>query len=374
MTAPLSIAATCVAGLEPILLDEVIAALGPAASEPTVEPGAVAMTGDAALLVRANLELGVATHVLVRVGELRARAFPELVRKADKIDWRAWLRPGVRVDVVATAKRSRLYHTDAIAERIAKVVTEQLGPAPEDAPAVSVVARMHRDVCTLSLNTSGEPLHRRGWRQQTAKAPLREDLARALIRLSGWDPSTPFVDPMMGAGTLLIEAATMARGLAPGRLRDFSVVHTQLADDAAVSVQRRLLQSGASGKAPAPIVGRDRAEGALRATIGNATRAGVEADLDLAVADLRETALPSLATGAVVTNPPYGKRVRTSTDVRGLFARLGERIRELGPDWRAAIISPDARTVAAAGLGLVPRVTTKHGGLRVHMFASPSPD
>ena len=374
MTDPLAIVATCAPGLETILADEIVETLGTDAGMPSIEPGGVAMQGDAALVVRANLELGVASRVLVRVGELRARAFPELARKTSRIDWTTWLRPGVRVDVSATAKRSRLYHSEGIAQRIRDAVAAQLGPVSDDAPTVTLVARMHRDVCSLSVDTSGEALHRRGWRQQTAKAPLREDLARALIRISGWDPTTPFVDPMMGAGTLLIEAATMARRLAPGRLRDFAVVHTQLADATTVLAQRQRLQSRSRPTAPAPIVGRDRAEGALRATTGNAERAGILADLDLGVADLHEVPLPKLAPGTAVTNPPYGKRVRDSGDVREVYARFGERVRELGADWRAAMIAPDARAVAAAKLGLMPRATTKHGGLSVHLFARPPRD
>ncbi len=374
MTDPLAIVATCAPGLEPILAEEIGQTLGTDAVDPTIEPGGVAMRGDADLVVRANLELGVASRVLVRVGELRARAFPELARKAARIDWTSWIRPGVAVEVSATAKRSRLYHSEGIAERIREAITAQLGPVADDAPTVTIVARMHRDVCELSLDTSGEALHRRGWRLQTAKAPLREDLARALILVSGWDRTTPFVDPMMGAGTLLIEAATMARGLAPGRLREFSVVHTQLADRASVLAQRQRLDAQALARAPAPIVGRDRVEGALRATQGNAERAGVLDDLDLSIADLHEVPLPSLPPGAVVTNPPYGKRVRTEGDVRALYARFGQRVRELGPRWRMAMVSPDARTVAAAKLGLVSRATTKHGGLSVHLFARPADD
>jgi putative N6-adenine-specific DNA methylase len=345
------------------------ATLGPDAIGAAAEPGGVAVTGDLGLVIRANLELGLANHVLVRAAEVKARAFPEFVRKAERIEWSRWLRPGVGRRILVTSKRSRLYHTEAIAQRLAGAIDAQVAPGDDDGAMVTVVARFIRDVCTLSVDTSGQPLHRRGWRQQTAKAPLREDLARALLLASGWDPATPLYDPMMGAGTILIEGACMARGLAPGLGRPFALEQTAMADVDALQAHRDRLTEAARDHAQAPIVGRDQMRGSLDAAIGNATRAGVLADLDLDVADLRTTPLPQgHPPGAVVSNPPYGKRVRPDAGLRALHVCFGERVRALGPGWTAALITPHRSLASATGLSLHSRAMTDHGGLKVELM------
>lgn len=307
--------------------------------------------------------------VALRVGEFSARHFGELVRKTAALPWPSLLPPGVPVEVRATSKRSRLYHTGGIAQRVRTGIEQSLGRPPEGSGTPLVVAvRLVRDQCTVSLDIAGEPLHRRGWRQQTAKAPLREDLARAVLVASGWNRTTPVLDPMMGSGTLLIEAATMAAGLAPGHARAFAWERITLADAASMSRARSEGRPEPPARMPA-LVGRDLRRGALEATRGNAARAGVEAWLDLDLADLRTTALPQgLEPGLVVVNPPYGERVGEGRDLPDLYRRLGERVAALGEDWAVAMVVLDRRMAKLTGLRLQPAATVDHGGSKVDIM------
>ena len=229
-------------------------------------------------------------------------------------------------------------------------------------PAVELVARMDRDRCTISIDTSGEALHRRGWRKQTAKAPLREDLAHALLLASGWDRASPLVDPLCGSGTIAIEAVGLARGLAPGRLRSFAFEHTRLMDAASWSA---IQAESPPRPLPAPVLARDRNPGAIEATRGNAQRAGVADDLQLEQADLEHEPLPAGAT--LVTNPPYGQRIAGPTKIQH---HLGARITEAGIT-RVAIVAPTEDPCRLPGVSLRKALMTDHGGTKVAFFVHP---
>ena len=382
---PLDIFVACAPGLEPLLRDELAAMVGdPNAAEAT--PGGVTMQSDAAGLHRICLECGLGSHVLVRIATFRAPGFSELERAAKKIDWSRWLLPAAPRTVRARARASRLYHTGAIAERFERAITAQLGPPPPDATASAeasgreatdshapdapaVVARFERDRCTLSLDVTGDPLHRRGYRLAATKAPLREDLARALILASGWDPSTVLADPFSGAGTIPIEAALLARRIAPGRLRAFALEQTPLFD---AELWRRLRNDLAARElphAPAPIYASDRDAGAVQATRDNADRAGVLADLRVDLAAL--TAAPFLTDaphgGALVTDPPHGRRLGDTRRLRALYQSLGRLARDL-PSSRIALTSTDRRLTLATGLPLTTALLTDHGGTKLRFL------
>lgn len=332
-----------------------------------LDSGGVALQTDEQGLVNANLWLGVATAVLIRMGTGEARHFRDLVQMISRLSWSDWLNTDVPVIVRAVSRRSRLYHTEAIAERVQQGIAEALGKTPTgDGPPIEVLVRLHRDRCDVSINSSGEGLHRRGWRQQTAKAPMREDLARALLRTTGWTPQESLCDPMMGSGTLVIEAATMARNLAPGRLRAFALERLRV-DAGLIAAARRQANADARDQASVRIVGRDRDLGAVAAARGNATRAGVLEDLVLERADLRDAELP--AVDCVVTNPPYGQRVDLEDSV---LASLGERVRSTAPR-RVGIVVPRRALALDTGLRLVPRLMTVHGGQKVEFMVRQAP-
>ncbi|HEX6813996.1 MAG TPA: class I SAM-dependent RNA methyltransferase, partial [Planctomycetota bacterium] len=278
MSASHDLFAACQPGLEPLLARE-LEALG---AKPRPLAGGVAFRGDVRLLMRACLWLGTASHVMLRLREFPCRALGELQRKAALLPWADWLRPAVPVEVRASTRGSRIYHTGAIVERIENAIAAAFG-APLRAPSGEhdVVARVHvrfaRDVCTLSLDATCTPLHRRGYRLETAKAPLREDLAHALVLASGFSPAHALLDPFAGSGTIAIEAAGLALCLPPGRQRPPALHHLALFD---AGTWREVTQAGAPRQAAAPqtlapIAASDRDAGAVEAARSNAERAGV---------------------------------------------------------------------------------------------------
>jgi putative N6-adenine-specific DNA methylase len=235
--------------------------------------------------------------------------------------------------------------------------------------------RVEHDVCTVSVDSSGALLHRRGWRQAVAKAPLRETLAAALLAACRWDGRVPLVDPLGGSGTIAIEAALLARGMAPGAGRAaFAMERWPLLAGApwqAAWAGARAEAAAARAHAGVPIVVRDRDAGACAAARANAERAGVADDVLVEEGALSTTELSRWgAHGLVLTNPPYGLRVGDGGTLRGLYARLGEVVRA-GGGWEAALLVPDPRMGAATGLRLRPVLRTSNGGIPVTLVHGP---
>jgi putative N6-adenine-specific DNA methylase len=228
-----------------------------------------------------------------------------------------------------------------------------------------VLVRFDHDVCTLSLDTSGAHLHKRGYRLETAKAPLRETLAAALLAEAGYRGDAAFVDPLCGSGTFAIEAALIATRAAPGRLRAFAFERWPSHDAGAM----RLLRDAADARrrpAPAPIVASDRDEGAVGAARRNAERAQV-------AIDVRHHALsdshPPANAGLLLTNPPYGARVGDPGRLRDLYATLGKLASRRYAEWTVGFVTADPRLARASGLAFT-RSTPPlpHGGLRVKLY------
>jgi putative N6-adenine-specific DNA methylase len=364
-SAPLDLFAACAPGLEPLLAAE-IPLIAPKARSLQILPGGVLLHGTAKTIMRLNLCSGLANRVLLRVGKFNATKLPQLRHKIAELPWKQLLGGRSVWQVRATSKKSRLYHTGAIAERvdeaIGKCVGRKQGASPSD--GLLVLVRFTDNICEISLDTSGEPLHKRGWRQQTGKAPLREDLARALLVTSGWDRQAPLVDPMMGAGTIVIEAALMAANMAPGLNRSFAFEQTALHDDKMWQRVRADAVTAQVDPKDVKILGRDRLDGALKAALGNAKRAGVTDWLALEKADLRDTALPQ-ATAWVTTNPPYGIRL---DEADGALKALGRRFAALNKGASIALVQPaktQLHSLPGSHVGLQPALMTDHGGTKV---------
>jgi putative N6-adenine-specific DNA methylase len=318
-------------------------------------------------LYAANLGLRTATRVLVRVTSFPARTFADLEREAGRLPWEEWLPAGRTTELRVTSHSSRLYHTGAIAERLARASGDltRTGGGGQ-----LVVVRVMRDQVTISLDSSGEPLHRRGWRVETAKAPLRETLAAAMILAAGWDPATPLVDPFCGSGTIPIEAATMAAGLAPGRARPFAFQHWPGFEPGTwASVTEEVRRTASVHPGPV-IAGADRDAGAVDAAGRNAARAEVDDRVSFrraAISDLEPTVD---GPGWLITNPPHGRRVG-GPDLRNLHARLGEVVRTRLRGWSVGLLVADPVLAAQAGLGLTERFRTVNGGIPVHFLTGP---
>jgi putative N6-adenine-specific DNA methylase len=322
-------------------------------------------------LYAANVWLRTATRVVVRVATFTATSFRSLEQQAAGVEWDRWLADGVEPDLRVTSIKSKLYHTDAVAERLRRVAAPSTTGATEHQ---RFVVRVDHDVVTISADASGRPLHQRGWRGPHAKAPLRETSAAALLLAAGWDGGSPLLDPMCGSGTIAIEASTIARGQAPGWQREFAFgqwpsfepgTWASVAADAAASVRPH---------AGVAIVASDRDEGAVDATRRNAEHAGVAGDLTLRRASISELVRPTdNDPGWLITNPPYGKRASAGRDLRDLFARLGQVARAELPGWSIALLVHDRRLATHTGLAMVERLSFANGGLTVHLLTADVP-
>lgn len=350
------------------------------------EPGGFAWQGSAESALLANVGLRIASRVLVRLASFEARSFAELERHARKIEWSRVIHPGAAVRFRVTCKKSKLYHSDAVAQRLADAVQralpgvraegasigdEDVEDAPDD--AVLVVVRVMRDRCTVSADSSGELLHRRGYRLASTKAPLRETIAAGLLVASGWDASSPLADPMCGSGTIPIEAALLARRVAPGANRKFAMERWPTIEDRLGDRVRERLAAEKIAKTSAIITASDRDAGAIEAANENAARAGVRDDIGLAVHSLSAAVFPDAKQGWVVTNPPYGVRVGEADRVRDLWAQLGNVLRERVPGWRLALLSPDSALERQLRIPLRPAAALSNGGIPVRIMVGDIP-
>lgn len=376
MTDTLDLFAACQPGLEPFLIEE----LSRQYVNAQAVPGGATFTGNMQTVMRACLWLGTASHVRIRLAQFRCRALGELQRKAAELPWGHWLSNRVPVALTARSRRSRVYHTGGISERIYNAISGSLGKPPmlardEDETVACVTARFEEDVCTISLDATTTPLHRRGYRLDGRKAPLREDIAHALVLASNWSPDTALLDPFCGSGTIAIEAAGLAMGLAPGRLRPPAMQQTACFD---IDAWQAVLEECSSREPAAPIAASDRDQGAVEATRQNAERAGVQQAIQCNVHAL--AAQPWLegrdapTIGTLITNPPYGVRIQNSNNLLPLYQTLGHRIKSLGDGWKAMMLAHDMRLARRTSLNLAPAFTTKHGGLSVTAMGSAAAD
>jgi putative N6-adenine-specific DNA methylase len=368
-------------GLEPFALAEAQALGLPARAE----EGGLAWSGDIRSVVAANVGLRIASRVLVRVAEFEARSFIELERWGRRIPWTVSVAPGASVRFRVTCRKSRLYHSDAVAQRLADAVSLAVPGVRTEADSTGddevldrdhaslFVVRFYRDRCTVSADASGALLHRRGYRQATAKAPLRETLAAALVAASGWDGVAPLVDPMCGSGTIPIEAALLARRIPPGTHRSFSVERWPGVTPELVRAVRVELGATVLPAAPGTIVGSDRDAGGVASARENAARAEVASDIELGVHAISAMRLPEAERGWIVSNPPYGVRVGDSARVRDLWAQLGNVLRRRAPGWRVTLLSPDAALERQLQIPMHVVARTTNGGIPVRIVRGEIP-
>jgi putative N6-adenine-specific DNA methylase len=365
------------------------------------QDGGVAWRGPLESVARANLLLRTASRVIVRVSEFRANAFYELELAARRIPWDRFVSPSSTIRFRVTCRKSKLYHSDAVAQRLADAVLRRVpgvrvevakaetlddgdeggdaghrtkkspGSKPDESGQLFVVRLMH-DVCTISADTSGPLLHRRGYRQQLAKAPLRETIAAAMLLGAGWPGNVPLVDPMCGSGTIAIEAARMARRIAPGRDRRFAFLDWPEAEDSMWQAVADEARAAELPSAPVQIAAADRDAGAIEAALSNADRGGVANDIEFRVAPISALE-PRDAPGWIVTNPPYGVRVGEQDRLRNLYAQLGNVARAKRAGWTLAALVANRRLESQMGLDLRERFATRNGGIAVRLMVGSVP-
>ena len=320
----------------------------------------------------ANRELRTAVRVLLRLARFQAGDEVALYEGARAIDWGRYVRPEGTLIVDAQSKESMLEHTRFVEQRVKDAIVdgfrERTGTRPSvgrEGAELGVHVHLFRDRCTVSVDTSGEALHRRGWRREQGRAPLAETLAAAVVALSGWDGRSPFLDPFCGSGTLLVEAAWRARGWAAGRLRRFGYERWPL-HDAARHATWSEARAGAERRGGGKLIlqGFDRDPEALAAARANVRSAEVEDACRLDVADARTFAPRPGWNGWIVSNLPYGKRVGEGEDLGELYHAFGTALREHCGGYHVALLCAKDRVRRQLGLkGLVDEVELTNGGI-----------
>jgi putative N6-adenine-specific DNA methylase len=352
-------------GLEEVLCAEV---RSKGFNSPRAVPGGVTVRGGWPEVWRANLWIRGTGRVLAVLASFRVLHLEELRNRARQVPWREALRPDVPFRVEATCAKSRIWHSGAAAERVEAAIREALGaPSSPDAP-VLVRVRIEHDLCTLSVDTSGEPLHKRGYKATVAKAPMRETLASLLLRQCGFDGAEPVLDPMCGSGTFVIEAAEIAARLNPGRARRFAF--EDLATfDAAQWARMRDVPSRRTPPAQVRFYGSDRDPGAIVMAQANAERAGVAGLVEFRQYPISEVAAPDGPPGLVIVNPPYGTRLGDAKKLLPLYRALGHTLLTRFPGWRVGLVTSEPTLARATALPfLPPGAPVPHGGLRMTLF------
>lgn len=337
------------------------------------EPGGVTFKGELEVLYRANLHLRTASRVLARLGNFfYAKTYPDLLEKASRLPWERFLRPDQPVSLRVSYHQSQLNHARPITEAVHAAITARLGgpssPAKADHEARAgtaqlVVVRVINDQCTISIDSSGTLLHKRGYRQAIAKAPLRETLAAAILMASGWDRESPLLDPFCGSGTIPIEAAMLALNIPPGTNRRFAFMDWPNFDK---KLWNSIHDQSSTVSGQLSIMASDRDAGAIRMAQANAERAGVAEHVQFenhAVSNIH----PSKEKGWVVTNPPYGARVSKGADLRNLYAQFGNVLHKHCPGWQVAVLSSDPMLLGQMRLKLDTSLSLRNGGIKVKL-------
>ncbi len=423
------VSVTCLPGLETVLSDELqmlrLHHDVPKSSRTNKKNGEIRLkqvptTDD---LFRCCLYLGSATQVRLNCASFGARGLPELKRKTARIPWSNILKPDTiengKLDVRVVSTKSKLYHTGAIRDRVVQAIGQSFGKddgsfekenderienifkrkgANDDGGAPQTVlldVNLSEDQVQISVNAYSTPLHQRGYRKQVAKAPLREDIAYAMLFSAGWIPAWTrdvdktsrniwqgLVDPFCGSGTIAIEGAAMMLGLPPGRFRGGSPFQGSVLEDNKKwsRIVRRSLASSENSTKLFPISASDRDAGAVEIIKANAIRAGVLDALTIERAPLLgqqwfENPSESPSSFLIVTNPPYGKRISSKASKEGLlklYQSLGHSIQRLARDQArrlsGIVLTNNVELLSRSGISFPYKTSFKtfHGGLKVY--------
>lgn len=360
----------CPRGLEGELVRE-LAELGVVDAIPA--PGGVAFKGDIELGWKVNLWSRLAIRVLWRVAEGRYRIEDDLYRAALALDWPSWFDVSRTIAVTTVGRGSPLKSLNFASLKIKDGLCDrfrgEVGERPSvdtHAPDVPVLLYLTDERFSLYLDLTGEPLNRRGYRVQAAAAPLNENLAAGLLRLAGWRPGVPLYDPMMGGGTLLLEAGLMALNIAPGLKRHFAFERLKNFDMVAWQRLRKDAEGARREPAPLPIFGSDIDPLMVRAAGLNLKAAGLLDCVRIMEADFLNVNPPAPA-GVIVTNPPYGVRLSTE-DMPTFYREIGDNLKQHFPNWTAFILSADTEFPKLVGLSASRRTPLFNGPLECRLY------
>ena len=361
----------CPRGLEPLLAAE-IAKLGAVDIVPT--EGGVGFAGAMSIAYAANLHSRIASRILWQVGNGRYRNEEDIYRGVHALDWNAYFDPALTIRVNVASVGSPLTSLEFITLKIKDAACdkfrEQSGKRPDvdtAEPDVRIHAFLERERFTLYLDTSGDPLFKRGSKLMAGEAPLRENLAAGILTLCGWTPEQPLLDPMCGSGTLLIEAAQIARGIPPGYKREFAFQKLKSFDAAAWKRLTTEAAAGIKATAPAGIFGGDLYGEALKLARTNLEAAGLADSVSLKQVNILEIAAPA-ESGVLVTNPPYGVRLGELDELAAFYPKLGNELKKKFAGWRAYLFTADMRVPKLIGLSPSKRTPLFNGPLECRLY------
>ncbi|MCK4502074.1 MAG: hypothetical protein KAU22_03500, partial [Desulfuromonadales bacterium] len=319
-------------------------------------------------LYLANLWLRSAGRILVRLGEVSARDFPALFQRLARLPWGRFVKPGTACEIRVVSHTSRLNHTGRIAEvcrdAIAKALGGEVGTAE---PVQKIYLRFEDDRCQVSVDSSGDHLHRRGYRQAVVAAPLRETIAAGCLLACGYDGSMPLLDMMTGSGTIAIEAAMIALRKAPGKGRSFAFMEWPKYRPGLW--QQQLSEAARQEKTTvaAPILAVDNNPKAIAAGQQNLVTIGLESSVQLSCGNMQELQ-PQFAQGLMVCNPPYGERLGRNASLKALYHDLGKIYGDTFGAWQGAIICPESELIKSTGVDFSPLLRFTNGGIKVALL------
>jgi putative N6-adenine-specific DNA methylase len=359
--------ATVARGLEELAAQE-LTQLG--AKDVTLGFCGVSFAGDRELLYRVNLWARLPFRILVKLGEFPSFDAEELYQSIHEIEWSRYLTPDLTMAVTIAGKNEELNHSHFTALQVKRAIVDrqmqEFGARSNvdlHEPAVRINVYINKATCTVSLDSSGNSLHRRGYRAAVGDAPLKESLAAALVKMSGWTPDLAFVDPLCGSGTLPLEATMQALNIAPGIFRESFGFESWLDYDREL-FDRLWKEAEASEhqELQTTIIGSDRDLAVIKQAQANARSCGVDRYLSFAHRELAEVEAPA-DTGILLCNPPYGERLGRDRDLGSFYKLLGDVLKHRFKGWTAFVLSGNKELGKSIGLRSAQRIPVYNGNL-----------
>ena len=368
--------ASCPRGLEALLAEDLTIA---GVKDLKAIPGGVHFVSDWPTCYAANLHSRIATRILWRVAHGRYAKEDDIYKLALDCPWGKWFAATQTIRVDVTAVKSPLKSLEFITLRIKDAICDRFRADTGKRPNVDTRepdVRMHgfitADECTLYIDTSGAPLYQRGLRQKTVEAPLKENVAAGIIRLSGWQPGMPLLDPMCGSGTFLTEAAQMALNIAPGaggrsfgfqRLKNFQLGVWKDMLDEAMDAEKPAAFAGIYGSDISPV--------SVRAALANLDRAGLLPAVKLSSGDILEIEAPVRDEGEtciMIANPPYGERLSEQEELAAFYPQLGSALKRNFAGWNCYLLTADMRMPKLMRLTPSKKTPLYNGAIECRLF------
>jgi putative N6-adenine-specific DNA methylase len=363
--------APCPRGLEGVLEGE-LHSFGVSATTKT--EGGIGFSASWSTMYWVNLNTHIASRVLWEVGQSAYKTEHDVYHAAYALAWPEWFTPAQTIKVKVSARRCPLPSLDFLTLRIKDAVCDKFAKAKQgrpsidtEGPNIKLDAFLDQSTVTFYVDTSGEPLFKRGHRIGSVEAPLRENLAAGILRLAGWAANDVLLDPMCGSGTIPLEAALMARQIAPGISRDFGFERLLLHDAPLWNHLRESAQAKHVAQVPTAIYASDRDPTMVKIAQRMFQGAGVSTDVRLKQSDILDLEAPA-ATGVMIINPPYGIRLSRPDELESFYPKLGDWLKQRFAGWRAYVLTGDPRLSKLIGLTPSKRIPLFNGALECRLY------